>query len=188
MPQLPPSPWALKDWAAVCAALLRGKQTLLLRKGGIAEEPEGLRFDHSSFWVFPTQFHQNSEALQPSARDWTPVAQSWAESPGRLMLPVFLQSVAVRQICSLDQLAPFAAWHVLSPATVEQRFLYRQPGLWLVLVRAYEPAVPLILENPDQYGGCKSWVRLPEPHEPLHPRVIVGDEQFADMQREFLAE
>ena len=47
-----------KEWALVCEALGRGEQTILLRKGGIAEGREGFGFRHDEFFLFPTFFHE----------------------------------------------------------------------------------------------------------------------------------
>ena len=60
---------ALKEWAAVCLALSDGRQSLLLRKGGIAEGRGGFRMEHDEFWLFPTQFHQSPEQLTPGTSD-----------------------------------------------------------------------------------------------------------------------
>jgi hypothetical protein len=47
-----------KEWALVCEALGTGEQTILLRKGGIAEGRDGFGFRHSEFFLFPTFFHE----------------------------------------------------------------------------------------------------------------------------------
>ena len=48
---------AFKEWALVCEALGRGQQSVILRKGGIAEGRGGFGFDHEEFYLFPTWFH-----------------------------------------------------------------------------------------------------------------------------------
>ena len=54
----PANEWAFKEWAVVCAALASGRQSVILRKGGIHEGRDGFRVDHREFWLFPTRFHQ----------------------------------------------------------------------------------------------------------------------------------
>ena len=54
---------ALKEWAAVVHALLDGRQTVLLRKGGIHEKRFSLR--GSRFVVFPTVAHSHAESTRP---------------------------------------------------------------------------------------------------------------------------
>lgn len=47
-----------KEWALVCEALGRGRQSIILRKGGIAEGRDGFSFRHNEFFLFPTWFHE----------------------------------------------------------------------------------------------------------------------------------
>ena len=60
---------ALKEWAVVCRALADGRQSLLLRKGGIAETGGQFQIEHSRFWLYPTYVHQQAEGIIPAARD-----------------------------------------------------------------------------------------------------------------------
>ena len=55
-----------KEWAAVCEALGQGRQSVILRKGGIAEGREGFSFKHSEFFLFPTWFHEQPKKV----REW----------------------------------------------------------------------------------------------------------------------
>src|SRR5471032_2348925 len=47
-----------KVWTLVCQALGRGEQSIIIRKGGIAEGRDGFRFKHDEFFLFPTLFHE----------------------------------------------------------------------------------------------------------------------------------
>jgi hypothetical protein len=47
-----------KEWSLVCDAFGRGEQSIILRKGGIAEGREGFSFRHREFFLFPTFFHE----------------------------------------------------------------------------------------------------------------------------------
>src|SRR5213082_2938121 len=47
-----------KEWSLVCDALGRGRQSVILRKGGIAEGRGGFSFRHREFFLFPTFFHE----------------------------------------------------------------------------------------------------------------------------------
>ena len=46
---------AFKEWAVVCEALGDGRQSIILRKGGIAEGREGFAFAHGEFFLFPAR-------------------------------------------------------------------------------------------------------------------------------------
>src|SRR2546426_7396569 len=50
-----------KEWAIVCQALGEGRQSVILRKGGIAEGRDGFAFRHREFFLFPTFFHEQIE-------------------------------------------------------------------------------------------------------------------------------
>ena len=47
--------FAYKEWAAICLALAQGKQSLLLRKGGIAEPDGDFQLEQTDFWLLPTR-------------------------------------------------------------------------------------------------------------------------------------
>lgn len=59
---------AFKEWAIVCRAIAEGRQTLILRKGGIAEKRGGFEVEHREFFLFPTLFHQQNDAVLFGAR------------------------------------------------------------------------------------------------------------------------
>ena len=58
---------ALKEWSAAVHALLDGRQSVLLRKGGIGEK----RFEVAAqeFLLFPTVAHSHAERVRPEHRD-----------------------------------------------------------------------------------------------------------------------
>ena len=54
---------ALKEWSAVVHALLDGRQTVLLRKGGIHEKRFAVTA--SRFLLFPTVAHSHADRVRP---------------------------------------------------------------------------------------------------------------------------
>jgi len=167
--------WAFKEWAAVCSALLAGRQSLILRKGGIHEGRAGFRVDHSEFWLFATGFHQQPDSLQPGAMDQTlspPAA-------GTILLPGYAVVDAVEEIHDPTVLPRLAGHHVWSDRTIEERFHYRSPGLFALIVRVYQPRSPLVLPDSPHFAGCRSWVDLPNglPTADLTP--VLSDAEHA---------
>ena len=67
VPVVPGTVLALKEWAAAVHALLDGRQTLLLRKGGIHEKRFSVR--GSRFVVFPTVAHSHAECTRGEHAD-----------------------------------------------------------------------------------------------------------------------
>ena len=53
-----------KEWSVVCEALGRGLQSIILRKGGIAEGRAGFSFQQREFFLFPTHFHEQLEKVR----------------------------------------------------------------------------------------------------------------------------
>ena len=64
-----PARIAFKEWASVCDALLEGRQTIILRKGGISEgtAPGVFVPEHSEFWLYPTWVHQAEQGVRSDA-------------------------------------------------------------------------------------------------------------------------
>src|SRR5205814_10220299 len=60
---------AFKEWAAVCLALASGRQSIIIRKGGIAEAGGAFAPEHDRFWLYPTYVHQQQTGLRPDAAD-----------------------------------------------------------------------------------------------------------------------
>jgi hypothetical protein len=151
---------ALKEWAAVCAALESGRQTVLLRKGGIAEGPRGFRIEHAEFWLYPTQFHQDASQLSEDGRSLLTIAQQAIPEAGRISVSLYAVCDLVEFVEDVDRLAEFRDRHVLSDAAVQQRFHYRSPGLYVATVRVLRREPVCDVPELPRYAGCKSWVEL----------------------------
>src|SRR6476619_7415983 len=85
----PTNRFAFKEWAVTCAALAAGRQSLLVRKGGIHER--GGRFDveHDEFWLFPTRFHQNRAEIRDEAAAFLESAAGSAPPAGVVRLSLY---------------------------------------------------------------------------------------------------
>src|SRR5579885_3233527 len=94
---------AFKEWAVVCRALAEGRQALILRKGGIAEEGGVFRPEHDRFWLYPTYFHEpQRNGIKPEFAP--PLAAAEADRPptGTLRLTHFAEVAAVRFLDRLE--------------------------------------------------------------------------------------
>ena len=154
--------WALKEWAVVCAALAARRQTLLLRKGGVAERPGGFQVEHAEFWLLPTRFHQTAEHLQADAAGLLSRAAKTAP-PGGLRIELYARVDSVRQIADEAELPPLIDRQILSAETVRQRFHYRRPGLFVLELSLWRCDQPLMIPDRPEYAGCHSWVELETP-------------------------
>lgn len=150
---------AFKEWAVVCDALGAGRQSVLIRKGGIAEGRAGFEFKHDRFLLFPTWFHEQVASTTLPADTIVPPA------PTDEITLQFAGTVEwTGLVTDLAAARRLADLHVLRDSVVEERFHYDQAeGVHVAFVRAHrlEPSFTLPLEK--RYGGCRSWVEMPEP-------------------------
>jgi hypothetical protein len=164
---------AFKEWAIVCDSIARGETSLIFRKGGIAEGRDGFQFKHQKFFLFPTYFHGQIERTRLSPeRDVRPQRDPVAIS-------VFVQIEFMTMVRDLALLPSLEQLHVLQMSVLEERFRYNdREGLHLALVRAFR--VWPVWEFPllPSYGGCRSWVTLPQPpFDSGMERAVISDEE-----------
>ncbi|HEX8280695.1 MAG TPA: DUF1802 family protein, partial [Chthoniobacterales bacterium] len=107
-----------KEWALICEALGRGEQSILLRKGGIAEGRAGFSFRHAEFFLFPTFFHEQiakvrgNDRVVPEQRAGEIEIRYWAKVE---------RSAVITSWETARALEPF---HILEPEVVRERFEY----------------------------------------------------------------
>ncbi len=166
---------AFKEWAGVCEALGRGRQTILLRKGGISEDSGAGAFvpDHPAFWLFPTAVHQAQQGLRAES----PTLAIGPTVPIRLLAQV----EHVRRVVDEASLPALENFHILTPETVRNRFHYREPGLWVLVVRIWRREAPIAIETTPEQAGCKTWVTLdhPLPVDGITP--VLNDREWAEV-------
>ena len=102
-------------------------------------------------------------------------------SPGRSMNLIDAAvkdelSAIVEQVARIDQLETLeklSSCHVWTHETVEKRFHYRQPGVWLLVVRVFRRRDPYFFPITPDHTGCKTWVPLdhPVPTDFIGPRI-----------------
>jgi hypothetical protein len=169
---------ALKEWAVICRALEIGKQTLLLRKGGIAEGQGGFRAEHERFWLYPTQFHQGAEQLQP---EFAPLLNDVGElqaANGQVVVRNFAEVQRVEYLTSLEKVLALSGLHGWTDDVVRQRFAYKRPGLYLFVLRVSLAQEATLVTESATMAGCKSWVELPTAIGMHHLRPVLEDTEF----------
>jgi hypothetical protein len=169
---------AFKEWALICEALGTGRQSLILRKGGIAEGREGFTFKHSEFLLFPTWFHEQLERTTLPAE--TPL-------PPALDQQVEITYAATvewtRLVADLETVRRLRDLHVWRDEIVEERFHYDEtPGIHVAFVRVFRLDPPQTIPMEKKYGGCRSWVDLPELGSALVS--VISDEEHARRRRQ----
>jgi len=171
--------YAFKEWAVICQALAEGRQSLILRKGGIAEEGGVFRPEHSRFWLFPTQFHQQGEGIKPEALPLLKTAQANQPPVGSVRLSHFVEVTGAFFVPRLDIAESLDRLHMWSAETVQKRFVYRQPGLYVLAARVFRAvqARDVILRPADE--GCKTWVELSEEPSDVGAMPVMDSRTYA---------
>src|SRR5687767_7531780 len=105
---------AFKEWAVVCRALAEGRQALILRKGGIAEEGGVFRPDHARFWLFPTYLHQQADGLKPESAALLPDVERDRPPPEVVRLTHYVEVPGVFRAAELTQVLDLDPLHVWS--------------------------------------------------------------------------
>lgn len=176
------APIGFKEWQVVCEALASGRQSILLRKGGIHEGRQGFSFAHESFFLFPTRFHAIAEQVREGD---VKVMPEW--QPGDT-IRITHHAVAEWAVTLTDweKVAAMEPLHIYSEPTVRDRFDWEGKGMasssiHVALVRVRELATPWEFPYEARYGGCRSWINLPEPPPGWRAsaRPVLDDSAFA---------
>ena len=168
-----------KEWALVCEALGRGKQTVLVRKGGIAEGGDGFGFRHPEFFLFPTFFHEQAEKVRLSGVE-IPKARE-----GEIEVRYFAKLIQQVELTSWPAAAALEPFHILQESVVRERFDYKQAGLHVALVRVFRLVPSWIFPDKPAYGGCRSWVKLPQVPPGTRLEPVVEDREHQEVIERF---
>ncbi len=163
--------YAFKEWAQVCDALARGEQTIILRRGGIAEKRGGFSFEgHERFFLLPTLYHQPEHTLRmPDARrglpeDFPSLAED-ATSPGpegAYRLRLFARVDFSEVLTDWERVAALEPYHLWQRETIRERFAWKGgQQISLAIVRVYRLSEAFVVPDGPEFSGCRSWVELP---------------------------
>jgi hypothetical protein len=151
---------ALKEWSAAVHALLDGRQTVLLRKGGIGEK----RFEVAAerFLLFPTVAHSHAERVRPEHQDLLAPAAADSDAD-HVVLRAGANVVAAIAVSNPEGLADIEPLHIWTEKSVRADRLDFRPRhrLTVLVVQACPLADPVRLTRTPDYAGCTSWMDLP---------------------------
>jgi hypothetical protein len=169
---------AFKEWAVVCAALGEGRQSLILRKGGIHEGARGFQPAHNEFWFFPTYEHEHADELIADARPLLDQAERERPTTNIVRIAQYAVVEEVVEIRDPIVLPSLAGLHIWSARTVEKRFHYKRPGLFLIVTRVHRVGTPFEIPNSPHFAGCRSWVELPDDLPTGDLKPVLSDDEF----------
>jgi hypothetical protein len=152
---------ALKEWAITCLALEEGKQTLLLKKDGLAEENGVLKPEKPEFFFYPTFDHETPENLKAEWRPRLSKLEKEVKDPKHVHFRLYGSVEGVLKMTDFEAVQRLIPFTVLSDSGVEKLFREGdEPGLCLYVVRVHSLAVPMDLSRKPAYEGCRTWVPL----------------------------
>ena len=173
---------AFKEWRVVVDALGRGDQIVIMRKGGIDEGENGFEIKHHQFWLFPTLFHQQKDFVIPIA------ARHMTLHPDDPIIPIqyHCEVVAHYELTQLEQIEKMRGQHVWKDEVLIQRMTSGDNHqLHALLVRVSK--LPHAIEIPlnENYGGCRSWIRLKENLDSSNCTPILDQAHFTEKIQAF---
>lgn len=149
-----------KEWAYIVEALASGRQSIILRKGGISEDEGDFTLRGEEFLLMPTVFHQSVELVKI---DWYESIKTSVYLPDNLNVTINYKAHVVNHLIieteadllALDNL------HVWKESVVLERFnRWKQNSVHCLFVEVSKLEIPLILDMKPEYGGCKSWLEI----------------------------
>lgn len=108
-----------KEWALVCEALGNGRQSVIIRKGGIAEGRDGFAFQHREFFLFPTFFHEQLNRVRLAK------AALPEPTPNEIEIRYLARLEEARVMTDWEEVRSLEPLHVLREEVVRERFEYR---------------------------------------------------------------
>ena len=146
-----------KEWALVCNALAGGEQSIIIRKGGLHEGRDGFRFEHEQFFLFPTLFHEQVSRLKLPPE--TPLPQKSAQ----ITIQTLGRCEGTQLVTDLDKVRALSPFHIWKDEVIEERFRYDElQGVHVGFFRFFKLSRPWVFPDEPKYGGCRSWLTLPE--------------------------
>ena len=174
-----------KEWSVICRALASGRQSLILRKGGIHEGSAGFQVAHRQFWLVPTHYHEAAQCVTEEGLGYLD-APGLGDGPAHFVVEHLAVVQRVQFLQDEAVLERLAGQHLWKLETLRQRFHYRQPGIFALLVRIYR-GEPRDIGPESHFAGCKSWVEFEGalPTDRVVP--VLADEAFAQAEQAALA-
>lgn len=168
---------ALKEWSAAVHAMLDGRQTVLLRKGGIHEKRFAL--NAPQFVFFPTVAHGHLERVRPEHRALLDAAAA-DSTEDAIVVRGGAKVVAAVEVNRPEALERIADLHIWTAESVQADRLDFRPKhrLTALVVQAMPLAAPVRVARTPEYAGCVSWVELqlrPQWADPVYDDAALAE-------------
>ena len=193
---------ALKEWSIICKAMEEGKQTILLRKGGILEYKKGFEISQKLFLLYPTLEHQAAEYLQSNylqeyelllKRNGSEIVQDKVNT-----IRIIARIEAKQEFHDHELLSKLEKYHIWNEKYVNMRMNYNpKKPMNALLLRIYKLSQPISIDVNPEWAGCKSWIDIEFPskygnqygniNELLNQSVpVIKDKDFQKIHDNFM--
>ncbi len=144
-----------------CDEMRDGRQTVLIRKGGIREENGVFEMTDREFFLLPTYEHQKSSLLKPDAVKKLEQIQAVSRNPNEIAIDSYVVVEEILTCISEDKINSIADEFPWNEEYVKMRFDFNPyDPLYVLLLRVYRLPKAVTLPAIKDYDGCKSWVTL----------------------------
>lgn len=156
---------ALKEWAVICKALEDGKQTILLRKGGILEYRDGFQIKHNVFLLYPTFEHQSIKYIKSSYHNKLDSEYMNTISREKNVISIIAKVELVKEVQNPHSLSQIDKYHIWNENFIETRMKYNpNKSMSVLLLRVYRLPENLFVTERKEWTGCKSWIDIDIPN------------------------
>ncbi|MDB5271901.1 MAG: hypothetical protein JWO58_268 [Chitinophagaceae bacterium] len=163
---------AFKEWSYIVTALGKGKQSIILRKGGISEENGDFELKGKEFILFPTLYHQAEQLIKPQWLPFLKTEQYHIES-GKVRIKYFAKVLDSQVLTDWGKVKKLDAFHGWKEEIIQERFWRWENKIQLLVLQIYELGAAQDIVLKPEYEGCKSWIEIDEKIE-LRGRPIVN--------------
>ncbi|MEP2774593.1 MAG: DUF1802 family protein [Luteolibacter sp.] len=181
---------AFKEWQVICDALASGRQSIILRKGGIHEGRAGFSFAHESFYLFPTKFHAQTDHVREGS--FTPDSE-WKEGD-EFQITHHARALFAVTLTDWESVAALSPYHIYTDETLKERFDWEGKGMasgsiHVAFVQVSKLEKPLSLTYSKRFGGCRSWVEMAEiPDTAAEASIpVIADQRFDELRSKIAA-
>ena len=160
---------AFKEWAIVCEALGKGQQSIIFRKGGIHEGKRGFQFKHDQFFLFPTRFHEQEQNVKLGSLNENLLPSEY-DLGEKVEIQFFCKIQSIKILDDWDIIKALEAFHIWNDSTIKERYEWsmsgeEEPFISLAILRVYKLGEVIEFPYEKKYGGCRSWLQIPEIRE-----------------------
>ncbi len=152
---------ALKEWGAAIHGLLDGRQTILLRKGGIHEKAFATPESGGGFVLYPTVAHTHADRTRPEHHDLLSAGDADARADA-VTIRAGVLVVGVVEVARPTSLPDLADLHIWTDASIVRDRVQFRPAkpLQILVVQAIALPGPVVVPRTEEHAGCRSWIDL----------------------------